>query len=192
MGGRHPRYWAEVELPQSNGTAVEEVARSHGLVVLVGPARLGLSAQAQVEALKKSFPKLKIEEKPHPRLPDAKQHSPAFEKLCEEVRTRIREISVEEAQRRVASGKVHFFDVREDHEWSESRASGASHLSRGILERDIEKSVPDPKSEIILYCGGGYRSALAADNLQRMGYTNVLSMRGGWRAWKQAGLPEER
>ena len=192
MGGRHPRFWAEVEMPRGNAVQVEEVARAHGLVVLVGPARLGLSAQEQVEALKATFPKLKIEEKPHPKLPEAKKHSPAFEKLCEEVRGRIREISVEEAHRRVKAGGVKFFDVREDHEWAEGHASGAAHLSRGILERDIEKAVPDTSAQVILYCGGGYRSALAADNLQRMGYTDVLSVRGGYRAWKQAGLPEDR
>jgi len=192
MGGRHPRYWAEVEMPRGHAAQVEEVARAHGLVVLVGPTRLGLSAQEQVDALKKNFPKLKIEEMPHPKLPETKKHSPAFEKLCEEVRTRIREISVEEAHRRVQAGGVQFLDVREDHEWDEGHAAGASHLSRGILERDVEKAVPDTGAQIILYCGGGYRSALAADNLHRMGYTNVLSVRGGYRAWKQAGLPEER
>jgi rhodanese-related sulfurtransferase len=192
MGGRHPRFWAEVDLPKKNATAVEEVARAHGLTVLVGPSRLGLSAGEQVDALRKKFPELKIHELPHPPLPEAKKHNPAFEKLCEEVRQRVREISVEEAHRRTHAGSAKLLDIREDHEWSDGRAANATHLGRGILERDIEKLVPETGAEIILYCGGGYRSALAAENLQRMGYTNVLSMRGGWRAWKQAGLPEER
>lgn len=192
MGGRHPRFWAEVELPKQKAAAVEEVARAHGLVVLVGPTRLGLSAKDQVDALRKSFPDLKIEEKAPPKMPELKKHNPGFEKLCEEVRLRIREISPEEAHRRVSGGSARFFDVREDHEWSEGRARGSAHLSRGILERDIEKVVEDQNAEIILYCGGGYRSALAADNLQKMGYSNVLSMSGGWRGWKQAGLPEDR
>ena len=194
MGGRHPRFWAEVDMPKGRAGEIEDVARAHGLVVLTGPTRLGLSAQEQVLALKRAFPDLKIEEKPPPKAPELKKHNPAFERLCEEVRTRIREISPEEAHRRVTAGagRVHFFDVREDHEWSEGHPRGAAHLSRGILERDIEKQVTDPASEIILLCGGGYRSALAADNLQRMGYKNVLSVSGGVRGWKQAGLPEDR
>lgn len=192
MGGRHPRFWAEVELPRGRTAQVEEVARAHGLVVLVGPARLGLSAKEQVDALRKAFPDLKIEEKPPPKAPELKAHNPAFDRLCQDVRTRIREISPAEAHRRVTSGKVRFFDVREDHEWFDGHPRGAAHLGRGILERDIEKVVTDFDAEIILMCGGGYRSALAADNLQRMGYKNVLSVAGGVRGWKQAGLPEDR
>lgn len=192
MGGRHPRFWAEVELPRGRMPQVEEVARAHGLVVLVGPARLGLSAHEQVEALRRAFPDLKIEEKPPPKAPELKRHNPGFEKLCEDVRTRIREISPAEAHRRVTAGNARFFDVREDHEWTEGHPRGATHLGRGILEREIEKVVADPETEIILLCGGGYRSALAADNLQRMGYKNVLSVTGGLKGWKQAGLPEER
>lgn len=193
MGGRHPRFWAEVDMPKGQAAQIEEVARAHGLVVLTGPSRLGLQAHEQVVALKKAFPNLKIEEPPPPKSPELKKHSPGFEKLCEEVRTRIREISPVEAHRRVTEGKnVHFFDVREDHEWAEGRPRGSAHLSRGIIERDIEKTVADTSAEIILLCGGGYRSALAADNLQRMGYKNVLSVAGGVKGWRQAGLPEDR
>jgi rhodanese-related sulfurtransferase len=194
MGGRHPKFYAEVDLAQTHGRDVEDVARAHGLVVLVGPARLGLTAPEQVEAIKARFPGLAVEDKAPPhRVPQqTKKHSAGFEKICEEARGRIREITAEEALRRVQSGGVRFIDVREDHEWSEGHAAGAEHLGRGVLERDIEGKVPDRSQEIILYCGGGFRSALAAESLQRMGYTRVLSMAGGYRHWRDAGLPEER
>ena len=120
------------------------------------------------------------------------EHSEGFLRFAEEARSRVHEITPHEAQSRVGSGDpVRFFDVREDHEWAAGHAAAAAHLSRGIIERDIERTVPDKEAEIILYCGGGYRSALAADNLQRMGYTNVHSMRGGWSAWQEAALPIE-
>lgn len=120
------------------------------------------------------------------------KHSAAFEKLCEEAKSRIREISVEEVKRKLDAGEqFRFIDVREDHEWEKGHAVRAEHLGRGIIERDIENFVPDKSAKIVLYCGGGYRSALAADNLQKMGYTNVYSMAGGIRAWREAGLPEE-
>lgn len=118
------------------------------------------------------------------------EHSAGFLKLAEDARGRIRELSVEETRPRLAAG-TRLIDVREDNEWQSGHAAGAEHLGRGIIERDIEKSIPDKDSELILYCGGGYRSALAADNLQRMGYTNVYSMAGGWKAWKDAGAPIE-
>lgn len=114
-------------------------------------------------------------------------HSPGFLKLVEDAKSRVREVSVEEARGRLAKGRAKLIDVREESEWAAGHASGAEHLGRGILERDIEERVPDKKAEIILYCGGGYRSALSADALQRMGYTNVHSMAGGWRAWEAAG-----
>ncbi len=121
------------------------------------------------------------------------QHSPRFLKLVEEVRPRVREITVADLRARLdKGGRALVFDVREDHEWSEGHIRGAEHLGRGILERDIEKRVPDVSTEIILYCGGGFRSALAADNLQRMGYTNVFSLAGGWRAWTDSDGPIER
>jgi rhodanese-related sulfurtransferase len=120
------------------------------------------------------------------------KHSEAFEKLCEDARSRVREISVAEVKRKLDAGeKFRFIDVREDHEWQQDHAAKAEHLGRGIIERDIEKVAPDKDAEIVLYCGGGFRSALAADNLQKMGYTNALSMAGGIRAWREAGYPME-
>ncbi|HKX29657.1 MAG TPA: rhodanese-like domain-containing protein [Blastocatellia bacterium] len=120
------------------------------------------------------------------------KHTEAFEQLCQEARSRVREISVEEVSRKLAAGeKFHFIDVREDHEWEKDHAAGATHLGRGILERDIQEIASDPSEEIVLYCGGGYRSALAADNLQKMGYRNVFSMAGGIRAWREHEYPLE-
>jgi rhodanese-related sulfurtransferase len=120
------------------------------------------------------------------------KHSEAFERLCQDAKSRIREISVEEVRQKLDAGEnFHFIDVREDHEWNQDHAAGATHLGRGILERDIIQSVPDQTAEIVLYCGGGYRSALAADNLQKMGYQNVFSMAGGIRAWREKEYPLE-
>ena len=118
------------------------------------------------------------------------KHSEAFEKLCEDARSRVREITVDEVKRKLDAGETfRLIDVREDHEWLQSHAAGAEHLGRGIIERDIEKTAPEKDAEIVLYCGGGFRSALAADNLQKMGYTNVLSMAGGIKAWREANFP---
>jgi rhodanese-related sulfurtransferase len=118
------------------------------------------------------------------------QHSPRFLALVEEARKQIRETSVDEVYRRLQSGeKLTLIDVREESEFAKDHIPGAKHLGKGIIERDIERVVPDVASEIILYCGGGYRSALAAANLQRMGYTNVLSMDGGIRSWRENGFP---
>jgi rhodanese-related sulfurtransferase len=120
------------------------------------------------------------------------KHSEAFEKLCEEARSRVREISVAEVKRKLDAGEqFRFIDVREDHEWQKDHAAGAEHLGRGIIERDIENVAPEKGAEIVLYCGGGFRSALAADNLQKMGYTNVLSMAGGISAWREANYTLE-
>jgi len=119
------------------------------------------------------------------------KHSPEFLKIVDDAKSRVREVGVDEAQRKLESGKAKLIDVREDNEWEAGHARGAQHLAKGVIERDIEQSVPDKKTELILYCGGGFRSALAADNLQRMGYTNVVSMAGGWRAWQAAGGPVE-
>jgi rhodanese-related sulfurtransferase len=120
------------------------------------------------------------------------KHSEGFLKLVREAKSRIREVSVEEARARIKQDEgVRLVDVREDNEWEAGHALGAEHMGRGIIERDIEGLVPDKGTELILYCGGGYRSALSADNLQRMGYTNVYSMAGGWKAWKEAGAPIE-
>lgn len=119
-------------------------------------------------------------------------HSPGFLKVVEEARSRVREISVEEARRRVEQGRAKLIDVREESEWAAGHARGAQHLGKGVIERDIEKKIPDKSAEIVLYCGGGFRSALSADVLQRMGYTNVASMAGGWRAWQANAGPIDR
>ncbi len=120
-----------------------------------------------------------------------KKHSPGFLRIVEEARPRVRELSVAEACEAAKRG-ARIIDVREDNEWDEARAEGAEHIGRGVIERDIEKLAPDPHAELILYCGGGFRAVLAADSLQRMGYTNVKSVAGGWRAWQEAGAPVER
>lgn len=114
------------------------------------------------------------------------EHSKEFLALAEDARARVREISVEQAQARMKNGAA-LIDVREDNEWNEAHAEGAIHIGRGVIERDIVNQIPDKNAELILYCGGGYRSALAADNLRKMGYTNVFSMIGGWKAWKDSG-----
>lgn len=118
------------------------------------------------------------------------KHSEGFLKIVNDAKTRIKEKSVAETQSRLKENQeAKLIDVREDNEWDASHAAGAIHLGKGIIERDIEARVPDKETELILYCGGGYRSALAADVLQEMGYTNVYSMAGGWKAWKEAGAP---
>jgi rhodanese-related sulfurtransferase len=118
------------------------------------------------------------------------KHSEGFLKIVEDAKTRVREVDVEQTLGRMKGG-ARLVDVREDGEWEQGRAAGAVHMGRGVIERDIETAVPDHAAELILYCGGGYRSALAADNLQKMGYTNVYSLAGGWKAWKEAGAPTE-
>ena len=121
-----------------------------------------------------------------------KHHSPGFLRVVDDAKARVREVSVHEALAALSSGRARLIDVREDNEWDEAHANGAEHLGKGIIERDIEVFAPDPEAELILYCGGGYRAALAADVLQRMGYTNVASMAGGWRAWLESGAPIEK
>jgi rhodanese-related sulfurtransferase len=120
-----------------------------------------------------------------------KQHSPGFLKIVDDAKSRIREASVEETRKALNTRAARVIDVREDNEWEEAHIKGAEHLGKGIIERDIETVAPDKASELILYCGGGFRAALAADSLQRMGYSNVRSMAGGWRAWNEAGGPIE-
>jgi rhodanese-related sulfurtransferase len=118
------------------------------------------------------------------------KHSEGFLKIVEDAKTRIREVSIQQVRSKLDSGSdFHLIDVREDHEWALGHARGARHLGRGIIERDIESQIPNHDAEIILYCGGGFRSALAADNLQEMGYTRVASMAGGFRGWKEADMP---
>ena len=119
-------------------------------------------------------------------------HAQGFLNLVNDAKQRIKQESFRETKTRLDNGeKLILVDTREDAEWARGHIPGAIHLGRGIIERDIEKTIPDKSTPIVLYCGGGFRSALAADNLQRMGYTNVLSMDGGWRAWNEAGYPTE-
>jgi len=116
------------------------------------------------------------------------KHTEGFLKIVNDSKSRIKEVNVEETKSRLtANPNAKLIDVREDNEWDRAHAKGAVHLGKGIIERDIETEVPDKSTELILYCGGGYRSALAADALQQMGYTNVFSMAGGWKAWKESG-----
>lgn len=120
------------------------------------------------------------------------KHNPGFLKLVEGAKSRIQHCTIAEAKARLDRGEVaHFLDVREDHEFAKDRAKGARHLGKGVIERDVETLIPDKHAPVILYCGGGYRSALAADALRQMGYANVTSMDGGIKAWKEAGYPME-
>ncbi|MBX3397377.1 MAG: sulfurtransferase [Gemmataceae bacterium] len=122
-----------------------------------------------------------------------KQHAPGFLKIVADAKTRVKECTVADVQKRLAAGeKLTLVDVREESEYAAGHVPGAIHIGKGVMERDVEAKIPDPNTEIILYCGGGFRSALAADNLQKMGYTNVISMDGGWRDWTARGLPVSR
>lgn len=118
------------------------------------------------------------------------KHSEEFLAVVNDAKSRIREVTVEQAIERMRQG-ARLIDVREDNEWAKGHASGAIHLGRGIIERDIVQTFPDKSADLILYCGGGYRSALGADMLQKMGYSNVVSMAGGWKGWKESGAPVE-
>ena len=121
------------------------------------------------------------------------KHSPGFLALVTEAKKRIRETDVAAIWARVTRGeKFNLIDIREDNEWERGHLPRATHLGKGIIERDIEKTIPDHDAEIVLYCGGGYRSALAADVLQKMGYTHVISMDGGYRGWVEAGHEIEK
>ena len=121
------------------------------------------------------------------------KHSPGFLAIVDDAKTRVAECTIADVKARQDRGETfHLVDVREDAEWAVDRAAGARHIGRGVLERDVESLIPDKTAPIVLYCGGGFRSALAADNLQKMGYTNVVSMDGGMRAWREAGYPVEK
>jgi rhodanese-related sulfurtransferase len=120
-----------------------------------------------------------------------KSHNPEFLKLVNDAKSRVKEVNIDEYRKMPRDGHI-LVDVREDNEWSAGHAAGAVHLSKGIIERDVEKEVPDKSKTLVLYCGGGFRSALAADALRQMGYKNAISLDGGWRAWNQAGLPVEK
>lgn len=120
-------------------------------------------------------------------------HNSGFLKLVEAAKRQIRETDVGAVAARLSRGeKFHFVDVREDDEWRAGRAKGAIHIGKGVIERDIESKIPNKTDEVVLYCGGGFRSALAAEALQRMGYTHVISMDGGIKAWREKGLPEDK
>ena len=120
------------------------------------------------------------------------KHNPGFLKLVDQARARVKECTVADVQSRMARNEqFHFVDVREDYEFAKDHAKGARHLGKGIIERDIETMIPEKQAAIVLYCGGGFRSVLAADALQQMGYTNVVSMDGGIKAWREAGYPLE-
>src|ERR1700720_4527600 len=120
-------------------------------------------------------------------------HGEKFLALVNDAKRRIRETNVEDVKRRIDAGeKFILVDVREESEWAQGHLPGAIHLGKGIIERDVEQRVPDSGAKVVLYCGGGFRSALTADNLQKMGYTNVESMDGGWKGWTGAGLPTQK
>lgn len=121
----------------------------------------------------------------------SKTHSPAFLSLVDDAKSRVKEIDIDGYKEMRERPHV-LVDTREDHEWAAGHAAGAVHLSKGIIERDIETRVPDKDTTLVLYCGGGFRSALSADALQKMGYTDVISLDGGWRAWNDAGLETEK
>ena len=121
------------------------------------------------------------------------KHTPAFLKIVNDAKSRIKENTVADVKAMLDRGeKFHLVDVREESEWAAGHLPKAEHLGKGIIERDVETKIPDTSAKIVLYCGGGFRSALAADNLQKMGYTNVISMDGGFRGWKEANLPIEK
>ena len=121
------------------------------------------------------------------------QHSPQFLRLVNDAKTRVKETNVADVKRRMDSGETFLLvDVREDNEWARGHLPGAVHMGRGVIERDVETSVPETGTKMILYCGGGFRSALVADNLQKMGYTNAISLDGGWSALKNAGVELEK
>ncbi|WP_020473735.1 rhodanese-like domain-containing protein [Zavarzinella formosa] len=123
----------------------------------------------------------------------AAQHTPQFLNIVNDAKARVKECTLVDVVNRINAGeKFVLVDVREESEFAAGHAPGAVHLGKGVIERDIEKKIPDPATPLVLYCGGGFRSALAADNIQKMGYTNVISMDGGWRAWMQASLPVEK
>jgi rhodanese-related sulfurtransferase len=120
------------------------------------------------------------------------EHASGFLSIVNDAKTRIRETTPEEVRTKQEAGEqFRFVDVREDSEWQKGHAAGAIHLGKGVIERDVERAIRDKNAEIILYCGGGFRSALAADALQKMGYRNVLSMDGGWKRWRELGYPVE-
>ncbi|HXP85967.1 MAG TPA: rhodanese-like domain-containing protein [Bryobacteraceae bacterium] len=120
-----------------------------------------------------------------------KSHNPGFLALVNDAKKRVKEVNIDEYQKMPREGHV-LIDTREDREWADGHAAGAVHMSKGVIERDIETEIPDKSTVMVLYCGGGFRSALVADTLRKMGYSNAISLDGGWRAWNAAGLPVEK
>jgi rhodanese-related sulfurtransferase len=117
-------------------------------------------------------------------------HNPGFLKLVDDAKSRVKQVDIDGYKKMVAARETHVLvDTREESEWTAGHVKGALHLSKGVIERDVETKVPDKSAKLVLYCGGGFRSALVADNLQKMGYTNAISLDGGWRALKESGLP---
>ena len=117
-------------------------------------------------------------------------HAAGFLNIVNDAKTRVKEADFRDIKKRIDAGeKMILVDTREDSEWTRGHVPGAIHLGKGVIERDIEQTIPDKNAPLVLYCGGGFRSALAADNLQKMGYKNVISMDGGWRGWTEAGFP---
>ena len=123
----------------------------------------------------------------------AKHHNEGFLAIVNDAKSRVKQMDIDQYRALRDSAEPHvLIDIREESEWNAGHAAGSMHLGKGIIERDIETKVPDRATKMVLYCGGGFRSALSADNLQKMGYTDVISLDGGWRAWKEAGLPVEK
>ncbi len=120
-----------------------------------------------------------------------KAHSPGFLAIVNDAKSRVQEVNIEQYQQMADQDHI-LIDTREDNEWQAGHAKGAIHLSKGVIERDVENVIPDKSKTLVLYCGGGFRSAMAADNLQKMGYQKAISLDGGWRAWNEAGLPTEK
>jgi rhodanese-related sulfurtransferase len=120
-----------------------------------------------------------------------KSHSPSFLALVNDAKSRIKQVDIQQYKKIFSEDHI-LIDVREDNEWAAGHAAGAVHLGKGVIERDIESAIPDKNKTLVLYCGGGYRSALVADALQKMGYTNAISLDGGWRAWNEASLPVQK
>jgi rhodanese-related sulfurtransferase len=121
------------------------------------------------------------------------EHTLGFLKLVKDAKSRVQQVDFRQIKKRLdAREKLVLVDVREDAEWAQGHIAGATHVSKGVIERDIERVFPDKEDPLVLYCGGGYRSSLACDSLQKMGYKNVISMDGGWRAWVEAGFPTEK
>lgn len=120
----------------------------------------------------------------------AHTHSPGFLSIADDAKKRVKQFSIDDFLQRLQAGERYvLLDVREDNEWAKGHLPSAHHMSKGVIERDIEQALPEKDTPIVLYCGGGFRSALAADNLQKMGYSNVTSLDGGWRGWTERGLP---